>query len=74
MDLETIQQFKDLTIKYVTDMQNAYNAYTEQRETIVNKAVDSMRTLHDNFFNQVVVLSKGYLESLDQLQESNQLT
>jgi hypothetical protein len=25
MDLETIQQFKDLTIKYVTNMQNAYN-------------------------------------------------
>jgi hypothetical protein len=62
MDLETIQQFKDLTIKYVTNMQNAYNAYIKKR------------TLHDNFFNQVVGLSKGYLESIDQLQESNQLT
>jgi hypothetical protein len=43
-------------------MQNAYNAYVKKR------------TLHDNFFNQVVGLSKGYLESIDQLQESNQLT
>lgn len=70
MDLETIQQFKDLTIEYVADMQNAYNAYIEKREEII----DEMSTLHDSYFDQVLALSKAYLESLSELQQSNQLT
>lgn len=72
MDLETINQFKDLTVNYVLEMQNAYNNYVEKREDIVQQAVDSMSQLHDSYYNEVMALSKGYLESLQELQEANQ--
>lgn len=85
---DTLNDFGQLTAQYVKDMEAVYQDYQDQKEAIgedlidedaeeavraaVKAALEEVKTLADDYFNQMMNLTRTYLDNLKELPEGEQ--